>query len=255
MSRSCRPRWRKPPRSRVVARCSSGRLSSPIPSSAFIASAVIAASQPKPAASGKTASRAFWVRRRWPESGSRAAIARGEPDQPARRLLWRSRSRRPASASNAAIVSVAVAAEQRPEVAAKVGVAEQELARRSLALAQRERLALAAPREPDDSRSGSRRNVRRCVLRAVVGDDHLRAGELLPDLGHSRPDPRLLVARCDQDRQGLTHSGRAAARSAAGFRSSRCRERRSSPDPRRRGGAPSPAGRARMSIPSTVERP
>src|SRR5918993_1332965 len=73
MSRSCRPRWRKPRKSRPVARCSSSTSTSPSWSPVRAASAVMAVSQPKPAASGKSVVRAFCVSRRWPESGSRAS--------------------------------------------------------------------------------------------------------------------------------------------------------------------------------------
>ena len=96
---------------------------------------------------------------------------------------------------------VAVPAEQRPEVAAEIGVAEQEVARWRLALPERQRLPFAAVREPNDARAGVLGRARGCIARAVVGDDHLRLRELPPQLRDRRPDPRLLVARGDQDRR------------------------------------------------------
>ena len=102
---------------------------------------------------------------------------------------------------------VAVPAEQRREVAAEIGVAEQEVARRRLALTERQRLPFPAVREPNDARAGVLGDARGRVARAVVGDDHLRLRELLPQLRDRRPDPRLLVARGDQDREGSVTRG------------------------------------------------
>ena len=96
--------------------------------------------------------------------------------------------------------------DKRTQVSAKVGVAQEERALRGLALAQRERLALAASRQPDDARACALRLDRGPVARPVVGDDHLRLGKLLLQRRDGRRDRVLLVARCDEDRCGLTHS-------------------------------------------------
>ncbi len=196
------------------------------PACALTASAVIADSQPKPAASGKTASRARWVSRRWPESGSWALVAGREPDQPPRRLL-----RDPEAAALLARErgdrQVGVAVEERRQVAAEVGVAEQQVALVRHSFAERQRLPLAAMRQPEHERARLLGDRAGRIARAVVGDDHLRLREPAPELLDRRPDPRRLVAGGDQDRQGFSHSGPAAARSAAGS-GRRCRGRRSS---------------------------
>src|SRR6266566_1040814 len=72
-SSSCRPRCAKPVTSRPEWRWRSGNSSSETRRPARTASTVIRTSQPKPAASGKHASRACCESTRWPDSGSTGA--------------------------------------------------------------------------------------------------------------------------------------------------------------------------------------
>ena len=170
---------------RRSARCSSGSSCSAPRGPRSPRSTVIPASQPNPAASGK---HGVARRLRQVAAGRRAAPARRsrrEPDQAARRflrdpeaaaLLLRERGDR----------QVAVAVEQRPRSPSQVGVAEQEVAGRCDALAERQRLPLAAAAVA--GRRGApaaAATCAGCVARAVVGDDHLRAGKLPPQ----RPSP------------------------------------------------------------------
>ena len=99
---------------------------------------------------------------------------------------------------------VGVALEQRPEVTAQVRVGEHDVPRRRRALRGRERLALAAARQPEDDGAGGLRLGGGAVPRPVVGHDHLGAGELLPQRPHGVADPALLVARRHEDGDGLT---------------------------------------------------
>ena len=70
---------------------------------------------------------------------------------------------------------VGAALRERPEFAFDICVAEQERPPGALELGERQRLPLAAAREPDDTRPGRFRGRGRAVARAVVRDDHLRA--------------------------------------------------------------------------------
>ena len=92
-------------------------------------------------------------------------------------LPSRSRSRRPAGARTPRS-SGRRPSEQRPQVAAKVGVAEQNRAGRRRPLGQRQRLSLAAVRQPEHPGARCGRNLGSPVSGAVVGDDHLRVREL-----------------------------------------------------------------------------
>ena len=87
-------------------------------------------------------------------------VAGRELDQPPRRFL-----RDPEAAALPAREGrdrqVAVAGEQRRQIAAKVGVAEQDRAGRRGALGQRQRLPLPAVREPEHPGAGCRRDRRR----------------------------------------------------------------------------------------------
>ena len=127
-SSSWRPRCANPAASRPVARWSRSRSTSSTLSPARSASIVIRTSQPNPGASGKHAARARSLRRRWPESGSRAvkpvrrwmssrATRLAMPNPPPTRCV-NAATRRSASPSEGA---------QRPP---QVGVAEEERARR-----------------------------------------------------------------------------------------------------------------------------
>ena len=183
-----------------MARCSRSTGVSEIVSPARAASAVIAVSQPNPAASGKhLCPRAL---RQPPLARERllCVVAGCEPDQPPRRLL-RDAEAAALPARERRDGQVALALEQRPQVAAEVGVAEQELALARDPLAERERLSLAAVRQAKDECTGGLGHVGCGVARAVVGDDHLRVRELPPQLLDRRPDPLRLVAGGDQDRE------------------------------------------------------
>ena len=195
-SHAGRARWRgaraasRPPRS---------------PSPARIASIVIAVSQPKPAASGKT------------------AVARllGQTPLPRERLARRdsptaSRIRR--RAASFAIPKPPPCFCAKAAIARSLSPSSSGVRSPRRSASQRRRSPGAASRSPSVSawpfpRCGSRTtrapasSATRggCVARAVVGDDHLRLRELPPQLRDGRPDPRFLVARRDEDRQGLTH--------------------------------------------------
>ena len=95
--------------------------------------------------------------------------------------------------------------EQRRQRSPHVRVAEQERPRRRLPLRERERLPLAAPRQPDDPRAGLLCDDGRPVARAVVGDDHGGLGQLAAERGDRLSDPGLLVARRDEDRRCRAH--------------------------------------------------
>ena len=88
-------------------------------------------------------------------------------------------------------------------------------------LGERERLTLAAPGEPEHARAGALRLGGGRVARAVVGDDHLRAGELLAERRHrrARSCPPRRARRRGSPRGQLT---RLAPRSAERSRRRRC---------------------------------
>ena len=104
---------------------------------------------------------------------------------------------------------VGVALDERPERPAQIGVAEEEPSRGRGALAGRQSLALAQPLDPDHDGARGLGPACRPVLGAPVDDEDLGLGEVLPQGGHGLPDPVLLVARGDEDGQGVevaTHS-------------------------------------------------
>ena len=218
MSRSWRPRWTKPARSRTVERCSSSSSTSRSSRPARSASTVILVSTPKPAASGKQAARAAGERTRWPESGSR--VVRPVASRISRRAdPFASPKPPPCVRANPATTRSPSASTSGVRSPREIGVAEQQATRRCGALGDRQRLALAAVREPEHPRAGDRRGVRGRVARAVVGDDHLHAREDAPQLCDRRADPRLLVARRDQDRQAIvSHRRRTTASGSIGGR-------------------------------------
>ena len=200
--------------SRPVARCRSGSSTSAIAIPARAASIRAPTSQPKPAASGKQTARASEEKTRWPESGSagtkperariNARAARAIPKPP------------PCRSAKTAI-KAALGGRERSEVAGQIRVAHDDGARRCFALGERQRLALAARREAQNASSRPFRRLRGSVGRAVVGDDHLGAGELFPQLLDRRPDALGLVSSRYQDRGRLSHqeAGRAAAARSA----------------------------------------
>ena len=163
-------------------------------------------STPKPAATGNSALRApgesaTLARERLPHASAGAAL-----DQRSRNGLRDRRGRPRRAASKTAIARSAPAVEQRPQVAAQVGVAEQERARRAhVALGERQRLPLAAARKPDDPRARGLGPGRRRVARAVVGDDDLGVGERLAQRRDRSADPLLLVARGDEHGEPVAH--------------------------------------------------
>ncbi len=161
-------------------------------------------SQPKPGASGKTAARARDESARCPESGStasnpesrrisRRAIALGQTE-PAADALAEDRD-----------VDVRVPGEQRSQVAAEVGVAQEQPARRRRPLGRRERLPLAQAAKREHGCAGGLGPLGRAVARAVVGDEHLRLRKPRTQRLHGLADRRFLVPGGDEDRQRLLH--------------------------------------------------
>ena len=138
--------------------------------------------------------------------------------------------------------------EQRPEVADQVGVAEEQRAVGRGPLGQRQRLSLAAAGQPQDPGAGRVRLDRGSVARAVVGDDHVGVGELLAEGCDRRPDPTLLVAGGDQDRQALSHPRRGGRDLGQARRRVRSSSRRTAP------GAAPPSSSARASRPDCESR-
>ena len=153
-----------------MARCSRSSSISSTSSPARTASIVIRVSTPNPIATGKTASRARALRRRWPESGSRSERpqrssikhpggALRDPESPARS--------RPEDRDR----DVGALRRERAQVASEVRIAQEERPGLELSLGERQRLALATTRQPDHARTRLLGRRRRPVARAVVGDD------------------------------------------------------------------------------------
>ena len=126
-------------------------------------------------------------------------VAGREPDQPPRSFL-----RDPEAATLPARErrdrQVAVTGEEWRQIAAEIGVAEQDRPGRRGALGQRQRLPLPAVREPEDPGAGCRSDLGGRVAGPVVGDDHLRVRKLPLQLSDCLPDPWFLVPCRDQDR-------------------------------------------------------
>ena len=256
-STSWRPRWAKPAASRPVARCSSG--SSTLLDAQPGADGVdrhphLAAEARREREAGRARRRR---ERRWPESGSRAskpvssaderaAGALGDPEAAALPLGERGDG------------EVGAASSERAQVAAQVGVAEQQRARRRGALGERQRLALAAPRRAGATRApAASRALGRRVARAVVGDDDLAPRGTPPRSAATVcADPLLLVARGDEDGQRLSHPlarpGRQRRQRAVGRPSPSARSGRAAAPASSSASASRPAG---VSTSSTVERP
>ena len=236
MSRSCRPRWRKPDRSWPVARCSS---------------------RPRPRRRPGRRDRLRGYRR--PQPGRRRAgrrprersasacaapraaprvVAGGEADQSARACF--------AIPETAALLAgehgdrdVGVAVEERPQVAAEIGVAEQEVACRRRPLAG-QRLPLAAVRQADDARARGLGDGGRRVTRAVVGDDDLRRRKV--PLQPPPPSSRSALSLRAAIRTAAVQPPRPGALDRR--QPPRCHARRSRrPRPGRRGRAAPPARR------------
>ena len=124
----------------------------------------------------------------------RARDGLGEPE-PASRSACEGRHR-----------EVGVRLDERREVAAEVGVAEKDRARAALPLRESQRLPLPAAGQPHDTRARRLGHGGRRVVRAVVGHHDLRLRERGPERRHRVADPRLLVARGDEDGEPLAHS-------------------------------------------------
>ncbi len=101
---------------------------------------------------------------------------------------------------------VAAGVGQRTQVAAQVGVAEEERPVATRRLGERQRLALPATRQADDPRARRLGTVCRCVVRAVVGDDDLCVRERLAERRDGRSDHVLLVAGGDEHGERRAHS-------------------------------------------------
>ena len=126
MSRSWRPRWRKPRRSRPVARCSSGKPDSATEPALGRRRSSSPPRQPNPAANGKQASRA----RLGQQALARERLA-ARRSRTARRISRRAASFAipkppPCLRAKAAIVRSPRRRASGRQVAAQVGVAEQE---------------------------------------------------------------------------------------------------------------------------------
>jgi hypothetical protein len=134
------------------------------------ASIVIRTSQPKPAASGKQASRAL-----------------GDPE-PATLPL-----------GECGDCEIALGGSESREVAVEIGVDEEEPAGRRRAFRERQGLTLAARGEAQHPGPGTPGRGGSPVARAVVGDDHLDAGKGRTQRLHRSRDRRFLVARGDED--------------------------------------------------------
>ena len=206
-SRSCRPRWPNPRTSRPVARCSRSSSTSATRSPARAASIVIRVSTPNPAATGKSR-RARGAR----EARAGPTAARGrEADRAGATSARGDRLGDPEAAARAARRRRRSRGRRRPRRAVSRSPRRSASQSRSgprgaLALGERQRLALAPPRQPDDARPGLRRPGSRLVARAVVGDDDLGLRERCAQRRHRVSDPRLLVARGDEDGQPVRHS-------------------------------------------------
>ena len=92
--------------------------------------------------------------------------------------------------------------DERRELPLEVGVAEKQRARGELALGERQRLALAAAREPDDACSRLLGDARLCRRASRRRRPRPRPPEnARAQRAYGLPDPLLLVARGDEDRE------------------------------------------------------
>ena len=91
--------------------------------------------------------------------------------------------------------------DELPQVAAEIGVAEQERAGLELPLGERQRLSLAPAREPDHAGAGLLRALGGRIAGAVVGHHDRGLGELGAEALHRPADPALLVTRRDEHRE------------------------------------------------------
>ena len=223
------------------------------------ASIVIRVSHAEAAArAGSTRRARAGERARWPESGSRGAVAGAEADRARATVSLRDpEAAALRDARSAATTRSASLAEQR-RAGRRARSASQSTTSpgRRRALRRGERLALAAARQPQDDGAGGLGLRGGAVARAVVGDDHLGAGERRAAAPRTVvADPALLVARRDEDGDRLTtRAGQRPARPAAGRRRAR-RRRSGSPAAPRRAAARAPAAPRGVSTLSTLEKP
>src|SRR5438105_1092184 len=100
---------------------------------------------------------------------------------------------------------VGVFVQQRRQVSAEIGVAEEQPAGLRLALGEAQRLALSQPREAHHARARALGCAGGPVAGAVVGDEHLGFGECRAKRSHGLRDRPFLVAGGDEDGERLTH--------------------------------------------------
>ena len=253
MSRSWRPRWTKPRRSRPVARCSSVELD-------------LVDREPRPrgvdrhpasrSRSPARAGRRLRARRRQLAAGPRAAPARRSPSRAgsaARAAPLASPKPPPCLRANAATVRSASPVEQRRQLAAQVGVAEQERpaappARRASAPVPCRGAAAGgrAPRRPRRVARSASREPSSATITSASGNCRRSSATVVPI---ARPSSRAAISIV----------------SGSSTRRGQRLDRRQDPSARvadavvaaasvRRAGARSASAPTGVSTPSTVER-
>ena len=206
-SASWRPRCAKPARSRPVARCSSVELDllhlEPGAHGVDRHPRLDAEAHRDREHGGTRARPSAGAGRRAARAASKPAA---QPDQRAGRPPSRARSRRPTRARERGDREIGVRLGERAQVAAEVGVAEEERAglelpaRRASAPGPCRAAASLITRAPPASATAAVR-----VARAVVGDDDRGVGELLAAALDRLADPLLLVAGGDEDGEPVAH--------------------------------------------------
>ena len=218
------------------------------------ASIVILVSTPKPAATGNTARRARSGQRALPRQRLAHPLAGAELDQRPRDRLRDAepaadpaRERRDRDVRPVACSGLLQALDERPEIAAEVGVAEQERPGRALALGEGERLPLAAAWQPDDPRTGRlrperrwRRASRRRRQRPRAPGNASRSAATVPPIRSSSSRAATRTLR----RSVTLRAGSVAAEAPGAPRPRRPRRSRSYPAARRRAGIPAQPGPA-----------
>ena len=182
------------------------------------ASAVIRVSTPKPAATGKQTARAAGERNRCPESGSRALEAGGEADERPRNALGDPEAAA-LPAGERGDSEVGAGGGERPQVAAQVGVAEEDRpgaaprARRASAPGPCRGAAGAARVAPASSAASAVASVEPSSATTIA-----RLREEPPQLAHGPADPLRLVARGNEDGEGRSATGAGAGSGSIGGR-------------------------------------
>ncbi len=90
---------------------------------------------------------------------------------------------------------------ERAHVTDQIGITEEKRPWFELAFGERQCLTLPAPFERDHAGARRARHLGCPVARAVVGDDQARPRKPGAERFDRRPDPLLLVPRCDKDRE------------------------------------------------------